>query len=165
MKPNRNTSALLSLIGVMLLWPCALTKSFSSSTSPSTVQGEGSPRVVKRSTQSCDSTYDNYCLNHGQCMLLVDIDEHHCKCEGGFYGPRCSNMELVFQPMREEQIIIIIFCVCLLIVGLSGTLYFCCKWYKKRSSHQQKMQGYKEVLTKCRKQANTESFTENVPVT
>lgn len=51
-----------------------------------------------------------------------------CRCERGFYGPRCSNLELVYQPMGEEQIIATIFCVSLLIVGLAGALYFCCKW-------------------------------------
>uniref|UniRef100_UPI0037E7CCDF proepiregulin-like n=1 Tax=Semicossyphus pulcher TaxID=241346 RepID=UPI0037E7CCDF len=135
---NSKPSALLSLIGVMLLWPYVLTKSVSSrlqtedSSSLSAGQGEQRPHVVKRSTQNCDSSFDKYCLNHGQCMLLVDIDEHHCKCESGFYGPRCSNLELVVQPLGEEQILLTIFCVTLLIIGLAGALYFCCKWYKKK---------------------------------
>ncbi|XP_068167302.1 proepiregulin-like [Antennarius striatus] len=153
MNPSR-TSALLSLIGVALLWPYVLTKSFSSTTSPSTEQGGESPHVVKRSTQSCDSSYDNYCLNQGQCMLLVDVNEHHCKCEAGFYGPRCGHMELVFRPMREEQIIVIIFCLSLLIIGLSGALYFCCKWYKNK----QKMQGCKGVLTDCHMKSKNPSL-------
>ncbi|XP_044053266.1 proepiregulin-like [Siniperca chuatsi] len=149
---NSKPSALLSLIGVMLLWPYVLTKSVSSrlqtadSGSLSAGQGEERPHAVKRSTQNCESTFDKYCLNNGQCMLLVDINEHHCKCDRGFYGPRCSNPELVFQPMGEEQIIVTIFCVSLLIIGLAGALYFCCKWYKKnRFQRQQKRQGYKGV--------------------
>lgn len=144
MNLNRKSSALLSLIGVMLLWPYVLTKSVSSGTSLSAGQGAERPHVVKRSAQNCDSTFDNYCLNNGKCMLLVDIDEHHCKCESGYYGHRCSKVELVFQPMGEEQIILIIFCVSLLIIGLSGALYFCCKWYKKNKyPRQQKRQGYR----------------------
>uniref|UniRef100_A0A3Q3GBN0 EGF-like domain-containing protein n=1 Tax=Labrus bergylta TaxID=56723 RepID=A0A3Q3GBN0_9LABR len=91
------------------------------------VQGEERPHVVKRSTQKCESTFDKYCLNNGLCMLLVDINEHHCKCEDGFYGPRCGNLELVFQPMAEEQILLTVFCVILLMIGLAGALYFCCK--------------------------------------
>lgn len=149
---NRKPSALLSLIGVMLLWPYVLTKNVSSklqtadSTSLSAGQGGDRPHVVKRSTQNCDSSFDNYCLNNGQCMLLVDINEHHCKCESGFYGPRCSNPELVVQPMGEEQIILTIFCVGLLIIGLAGALYFCYKWYKKNKfPRQPKRQGYKGV--------------------
>uniref|UniRef100_A0A671XP66 EGF-like domain-containing protein n=1 Tax=Sparus aurata TaxID=8175 RepID=A0A671XP66_SPAAU len=111
-------------------------------------QGEARPHVVRRSTQNCDGSFDKYCLNNGQCMLLVDINEHHCKCERGYYGPRCSNPELVIQPMGEEQIIVAIFCVSLLIIGLSGALYFCCKWYKKNKfPRKQKQQGYKGVQT------------------
>uniref|UniRef100_A0A8C3A2I0 EGF-like domain-containing protein n=1 Tax=Cyclopterus lumpus TaxID=8103 RepID=A0A8C3A2I0_CYCLU len=138
---SKNETSVLSSTGVMLLWPNVLTRSVSSSTQtadtfPSAAllllfsgqEGE-LPLVVKRSTQNCDGTFDSYCMNSGQCMLLVDINEHHCKCERGFYGPRCSNLELVVQPMGEEQLIVTIFCVALLIIGLAGTLYFCCKWY------------------------------------
>uniref|UniRef100_A0A3B4VL15 Epiregulin n=2 Tax=Seriola dumerili TaxID=41447 RepID=A0A3B4VL15_SERDU len=149
---NSKASALLSLIGVMLLWPYVLTKSVSSrlqtadSASLPAGQGEERPHVVKRSTQSCDSKFDTYCLNNGQCMLLVDMNEHHCKCERGFYGPRCAHPELVVQRMGDEQIIVTIFCVSLLIIGLAGVLYFCCKWYKKnRFRRHQKQQGYRGV--------------------
>ncbi|XP_040011622.1 proepiregulin-like [Xiphias gladius] len=149
---NGGPSALLSLIGVMLLWPYVLTKSVSSrlqtadGASFSAGRAEERPRVVKRSTQSCDGTFDSYCLNNGQCMLLVDINEHHCKCERGFYGPRCANAELVIQPMAKEHIIVTVFCVSLLIIGLAGALYFCCKWCKKnRFPRQQKQQVSKGV--------------------
>ncbi|XP_068994818.1 proepiregulin-like isoform X1 [Embiotoca jacksoni] len=153
-------SALLSLIaGVMLIWPDVLTESVSpelqaaDSVSLSagvhqhnSGQGEERPRVVKRSIQGCDSTFDNYCLNNGQCMLLVDINEHHCKCERGFYGHRCDTPELVVQPIREEQILVTVFFVSLLITGLSGALYFCCKWYKKKYFPRQQ-KCYKGVQT------------------
>ncbi|XP_041854380.1 proepiregulin-like [Melanotaenia boesemani] len=153
---NKTSPALLSLIGVMLIWPNALTKSVSprlqiaDTFSLSAGQVEERPHVVKRSTQSCDSSYDNYCMNNGKCMLLVDINEHHCNCEKGFSGARCSIPELVFQPGSEEQVILIIFCVGLLLVGVAGALYFCCKWYKKnkfpcQQKKQQKGQGYKGV--------------------
>ncbi|XP_077571392.1 proepiregulin-like [Stigmatopora nigra] len=148
-------SGLLSIFGVMLLWPIILTKSISSilqmthaDSSVSSGLLKERPHLVKRSSQTCDSTYASYCMNGGQCMLLVDVNEHHCKCHGGFYGPRCSNLELVFKPMGEEQIIFIIFCVTLLGVGLAGLLYFCCKWYKKnKCGPQLKRQGYKGVQT------------------
>ncbi|KAK5870893.1 hypothetical protein PBY51_003801 [Eleginops maclovinus] len=149
-----NPSAILSMIGVMLLWPYVLTKSVSSrrqtsdSTSLSAGQREERPHVVKRSIQNCGSTFDSYCMNHGQCMLLVDMNEHHCRCEEGFYGPRCSKMEFVVKPLGEEQIIVTVFCVVLLMIGLAGLLYFCCKWYKKNKfRNQQKRQGYKGVQT------------------
>ncbi|XP_074527171.1 proepiregulin-like [Halichoeres trimaculatus] len=151
---NSKPPALLSLIGVMLLWPYAFSKSVSSklqnedSLILSAGQGEERPHVVKRSTQACDSTFDSYCLNNGKCMLLVDINEHHCKCDNGFYGPRCGNVELVVQPMGEEQIVLTVFCVSLLLIGLAGTMYFCCKWYKKNKfPRPPKRQGYKGVQT------------------
>ncbi|XP_042343439.1 proepiregulin-like [Plectropomus leopardus] len=145
-------SALLSLLGVMLLWPYVFTKSVSprlqttDSSSLPAGQGEEHPHVVRRSTQNCDSSFDSYCMNNGHCMLLVDMYVCVCVCDRGFYGPRCNNPELVFQPMGEGQIIVTIFCVTLLIVGLAGALYFCCKWYKK-NPRQQTQQGYKGVQT------------------
>uniref|UniRef100_A0A3Q1JP86 EGF-like domain-containing protein n=1 Tax=Anabas testudineus TaxID=64144 RepID=A0A3Q1JP86_ANATE len=147
--------------GVMLLWPYVLTKSVtvpnedtgsltndlnSCLVAAVAGQGEALPHVVKRTTQSCDSSYEDYCFNNGQCMLLVDINEHHCNCDRGFYGHRCAEVEFVSQPIGETQIIVIIFCVCLLIIGLAGALYFFCKWYKKnRFASQQKRQGYRGV--------------------
>ncbi|KAM9858809.1 proepiregulin-like [Aulostomus maculatus] len=149
---NIKPSALLSLIGVLLLWPFGFTKSASSKLQPAdgaspAGQGEERHHVGKRSTQNCDSTFDNYCMNNGQCMLLVDINEHHCKCQKGFYGTRCSSPELVVKQMGEKQIIVIIFCVGLLIVGLAGALYLCCKWYKKNRFPSQKCQESKGMQT------------------
>ncbi|XP_028313826.1 proepiregulin-like [Gouania willdenowi] len=146
--------ALLPLIGVALIWPCVFTKSFSprlhaaDGSSLSAVQSEERHHVVKRSSQPCSDSFDKYCLNKGQCMFLVEVNEHHCKCERGHYGPRCETLELVVQPMGEEQTIAIIFCVCLLIVGVAGALYFCCKWCKKKKFPvQSKRHGYKGVQT------------------
>ncbi|KAM4576710.1 proepiregulin-like [Odontesthes bonariensis] len=154
---NSKPSTLLSLIGVMLIWPYVLTKSVSpglqtedSSPLSAGVSGqEGErPHVVKRSMQSCGSAYDTYCLNKGKCMLLVDQNTHSCNCEKGFVGPRCGTPELVFQPMGEEQVILIIFCVSLLIIGLAGVLYFFCKWYKKNKfPRHQKRFVYEGVQT------------------
>ncbi|CAG5924857.1 unnamed protein product [Menidia menidia] len=149
---NSKPSALLSLIGVMLIWPCVLTKGVSprlqtrDGSSLSAGQGGERPHVVKRSVQPCGSSHENYCLNKGKCMLLVDMNEHHCHCEKGFSGPRCGAPELVFRPMGEEQVILIIFCVSLLMIGLAGALYFICKWYRKNKfPRQQKRHGYKGV--------------------
>lgn len=56
------------------------------------------------------------------------FDSVCCRCDVGFYGPRCANLELVTQPMGDGQMIVTVFCVSLLIVGLAGALYFFCKW-------------------------------------
>ncbi|XP_010788968.1 proepiregulin, partial [Notothenia coriiceps] len=150
---NLNETNILCSTVVLLLWLNVLTRSVSSrlqtadvSTSLSAGPTEERPHVVKRSTQNCGSTFDSFCMNHGQCMLLEDVNEHHCQCEKGFYGPRCSNMEFVVQKLGEDQIVVSIFCVTLLIIGLAGVLYFFCKWYKKnKCGRQQKRQGYKGV--------------------
>ncbi|XP_037536872.1 proepiregulin-like [Nematolebias whitei] len=149
---NSKTSALLSLIGVLLICPHVLTKSISptlqtaenSTLTPG--EGEERPPVVERHVMSCSSSFDNFCMNNGKCMLLVDLGEHHCKCEEGFHGSRCDSPEFVTQPLDKEQILIIIFCVILLMIGLTGALYFCCKWYKKNKfPRQQKQTDYKRV--------------------
>ncbi|CAN9512990.1 unnamed protein product [Ophioblennius macclurei] len=146
------TSRPSALIGMLLIAPCILTPSVSSrlqtvvSHSPSAGQGGERPHVVKRSIQGCSISFKNYCMNDGKCMYLVDINEHHCQCEKGYYGPRCAAQELLVQPMAGEQVIVIIFGVGLLIIGLSGLLYFCCKWHKKnRCPSQPKRNGYKGV--------------------
>ncbi|XP_039906725.1 proepiregulin-like [Simochromis diagramma] len=145
-------SVLLSIIGVMMIWPYVLTESASprvpsaDGASLPAGQGEKQQHVVKWSMQNCESAYDNYCLNNGQCILLVDINEHHCKCETGFIGSRCEKLELVLGPEDEKQIIIIIFFMILLIIGLAGALYLFCRWYEKNSFRRQlKRQGYKGV--------------------
>ncbi|KAF3849438.1 hypothetical protein F7725_019157, partial [Dissostichus mawsoni] len=92
------------------------------------------PHVVKRSTQNCGSTFESYCMNHGQCMLLVDVNEQHCQCEKGFYGPRCSKMEFVVQELGRSD----------------SCHHFLCesadyRYKKNKCGRQQKRQGYKEV--------------------
>uniref|UniRef100_A0A8C7WYP5 EGF-like domain-containing protein n=1 Tax=Oryzias sinensis TaxID=183150 RepID=A0A8C7WYP5_9TELE len=105
----------------------------------------GRPRVT-RSTVNCDSTFDQFCMNNGKCMLLVDLNEHHCQCDIGFNGPRCDMPEMVQGKMAEGEIILIVFCVGLLVIGLAGAAYFFFKWYKKNKfPRQQKRQGYRGV--------------------
>uniref|UniRef100_A0A2I4BHH5 Proepiregulin n=1 Tax=Austrofundulus limnaeus TaxID=52670 RepID=A0A2I4BHH5_AUSLI len=146
------TSALLSLIGIMLIWPHVLAKSITPSpptTENSTLSpgpGEERPPVVARYIEGCGNKFENYCLNNGKCMLLVDLNEHHCKCEVGFHGARCDSPEFGTGLQDEGQIVIIIFFVVLLMIGLTGALYFCFKWYKKNKFSQgQERTGYKGV--------------------
>uniref|UniRef100_A0A3B3V908 EGF-like domain-containing protein n=1 Tax=Poecilia latipinna TaxID=48699 RepID=A0A3B3V908_9TELE len=81
----------------------------------------------------CLKSFDTYCFNNGQCILLEDIKEHHCKCKKGFYGPRCATPELVGRPVDEEQVVVILFCVTLLLIGLGGALYFFYKAQKQEN--------------------------------
>ncbi|MEQ2305323.1 hypothetical protein AMECASPLE_036607 [Ameca splendens] len=84
--------------------------------------------MTKRSVTNCENKFDNYCMNNGKCILLLDLKEHHCECQRGFYGNRCDIPELLSQPTKKEQVVVILFCVSLLIIGLGGALYFFYKW-------------------------------------
>ncbi|XP_015231031.1 proepiregulin-like [Cyprinodon tularosa] len=136
-------TALLSFIGVVLIWPHVLTKSVSHSLqtpkSPSLTAGqeEEHPFMTKHSIANCESKFDNYCMNNGKCILLVELKEHHCKCERGFYGNRCGTPEFVLQPLDEAQVVVILFCVTLMMIGLGGTLYIFYKWYKRSKFQKQ----------------------------
>uniref|UniRef100_A0A8C7WXX8 EGF-like domain-containing protein n=1 Tax=Oryzias sinensis TaxID=183150 RepID=A0A8C7WXX8_9TELE len=149
---NYKLSVLLSLIGgMMLILPHGHSKNVSISVqtgdNSSLSEGKvgGRPRVT-RSTVNCDSTFDQFCMNNGKCMLLVDLNEHHCQCDIGFNGPRCDMPEMVQGKMAEGEIILIVFCVGLLVIGLAGAAYFFFKWYKKNKfPRQQKRQGYRGV--------------------
>ncbi|XP_024131464.1 proepiregulin [Oryzias melastigma] len=145
-------SALLSLIGgVLFILPHCLGKNVpirlqsGDNSSLSEGKGEGRPRVT-RSEVACDSGFDEFCMNNGKCMFLVDLNERHCQCDIGFSGPRCINPDMVRQKMAGEEIVLIVFCVGLLLIGLAGALYFFFKWYKKNKfPRQQKRQGYRGV--------------------
>ncbi|XP_072289639.1 uncharacterized protein [Eucyclogobius newberryi] len=142
-------SALVSFIYVVLLCPPAQTLS-----APSTgdythtgdafdpERGEERPHLAKRSILSCDTSFENYCLNKGHCMFIVELNENHCKCELGYGGSRCQDPQLVIQPMKEEQLALIIVFVLLLALGLAGASYVFCKWYRRKQLPQQKHQTY-----------------------
>ncbi|KAG7278262.1 hypothetical protein CRUP_036339 [Coryphaenoides rupestris] len=99
--------ALLSLLGLMLVWPSAFSD-----------RGPGE-------------------------HTAAGVSAYNGRCERGYYGPRCAHIELVFQPMKEEQLVLVGVCVVLLIIGLSGAFYFFYKWYRgNRAPHPQKRQGY-----------------------
>ncbi|MFT7811845.1 proepiregulin [Arapaima gigas] len=94
--------------------------------------------------QKCNASMESFCV-HGECILIADINEHHCKCEQGYSGHRCAHVELVHQqPMSKEHIILTVFCVSLTAIGIVGTLYFILNWYRKNKSVPQEMK-YQEV--------------------
>ncbi|XP_056136420.1 uncharacterized protein LOC130112920 [Lampris incognitus] len=131
---------------VYTFWRCVIGAFSTRWTGQGSEQEEWRPRVGRLTTQSCEPSQESYCLNNGQCMLLVDLNQHHCKCERGYYGPRCAHLELVFQPMGEEQLLLTVVFVALLMIGLAGALYFFCRWYKRiRCPHQQTRHGYHGV--------------------
>lgn len=139
---NNQLSVLVSCVYVILLWPHVKSVSIFSEESTGDVtsadQGEQRPHVGKRSAPSCDTSFDTFCLNNGQCVFLEDLKQNTCKCELGFRGSRCEQPQLVWKPGAEDQVALIIVCVILLIIGLAGALYFFCKWYRRNRIPQQK---------------------------
>ncbi|KAG7481099.1 hypothetical protein MATL_G00063290 [Megalops atlanticus] len=119
------SSCLLSLYGLLLLWPHA------HSTSPSPTSGSvDTPHVERVMIQKCNSSMEEYCF-HGECMFLLDLKEHHCRCDKGYAGHRCAHLELVFQPLSQEYIVLTVVCVVFVVLGITGTAYFFYKWYKR----------------------------------
>ncbi|KAJ8005557.1 hypothetical protein DPEC_G00119180 [Dallia pectoralis] len=160
---NTQPSVMLSFMGLLLVVKCVHPTSLSSSTQRvSTRQTTSAPCRTETCSQSreeptrssaltgkgkCDSSQEEYCLN-GECFLLLDVNEHHCKCEKGYYGPRCAHLEMVFQPMREEHVILMVVCVGLMVVGIAGAVYLFSQWYKRtRCPTDQKKQLYQEEPT------------------
>ncbi|KAM3937570.1 proepiregulin [Leptodactylus fuscus] len=107
-----------------------------STTSPS----RASPRIVE-----CAADVKKYCVN-GQCLYLLDEDEHYCRCEQGYMGLRCTDTDIVKGRMNEEYLALTIFLTALLLLSVALVVFFAYKWYTlKRSSESN--QKYKEVST------------------
>ncbi|XP_066566931.1 proepiregulin isoform X2 [Amia ocellicauda] len=113
------------------------------STSVSPENSNGTPHIAEVRMQKCESDMDTYCF-HGECMFLLDINEHHCRCDQGFTGPRCAHSDLVFKPLSDEYVILTVVCVALFCVAGAGAFYFFYKWYKKNKCTP-KEKNYQEV--------------------
>ncbi|OCU00038.1 proepiregulin [Xenopus laevis] len=107
------------------------------------VQTTHSPIVVPVKIGRCQQEMESYCWN-GQCMYLVDLDEHYCRCEKGYTGIRCSHAELVYQPINEEYLAIIVFLSSLLLLAVAVAALFAYKWYKTKKAELPRNE-YKEV--------------------
>ncbi|KAG5841376.1 proepiregulin-like [Anguilla rostrata] len=91
----------------------------------------------------CNSSMEDYCF-HGECMFLVDLNEHHCKCAQGYAGHRCAHLSLVIQPVSQERLILTVVCAALTILGFAGAAYFLYRWFKKNAGSPQQKE-YQEV--------------------
>lgn len=109
------------------------------------VKTNGSPRVAPVKISSCKEEMQDYCWN-GQCMYLVDLDEHYCRCDKGYTGTRCTHTELVQKPPIEEYLALTIFLTFLLLLAIAVALFFAYKWYKNKKLSQPTKE-YKEVTT------------------
>ncbi|XP_056424194.1 proepiregulin [Hyla sarda] len=105
-----------------------------------------SPEVAVVRIVECAADIGKYCVN-GQCLYLLDEDEHYCRCEHGYMGLRCADSDIVKkQPMTEEYLALIIFLTALLLLAVALIVFFAYKWYALKKSSQPN-QKYKEVST------------------
>uniref|UniRef100_A0A8C5MYQ8 Proepiregulin n=1 Tax=Leptobrachium leishanense TaxID=445787 RepID=A0A8C5MYQ8_9ANUR len=104
-----------------------------------------SPRAAPVKVATCKGEMEDFCWN-GQCMYLVDLDEHYCRCDKGYTGTRCTHTELVKQPLSEEYLALTIFLTLLLLLAIAVALFFAYKWYKNKKLSQP-IKEYKEVST------------------
>ncbi|XP_075045647.1 proepiregulin [Mixophyes fleayi] len=109
------------------------------------VQTTESQRATAVKITKCDAEMSNYCMN-GQCLYLVELDEHYCRCERGYLGIRCSHMDLIKKPDSEEYLALTIFLTSVLLLTAALAAFFAYNWYKSKKSSQS-VQEYKEVNT------------------
>ncbi|XP_069599596.1 proepiregulin [Ranitomeya imitator] len=109
-------------------------------TMPTTATSNVAVRIVE-----CAEEIRKYCVN-GQCLYLLDVDEHYCRCESGYRGLRCTDSDIVKSPMNEECLALTIFLIALLLLAVALVAFFAYKWYALKKSIQPN-QKYKEVST------------------
>ncbi|XP_010210020.1 PREDICTED: proepiregulin [Tinamus guttatus] len=109
------------------------------------IQTENSPRVAQVGITRCKPEMKDYCF-HGQCVYIVDLDEHYCRCDVGFSGVRCVHSELVRQPLSKEYVALTVILILLFLVAASIASYYICKRYRNKK-RQVNTSEYKEVGT------------------
>ncbi|KAM6429253.1 proepiregulin [Rhynochetos jubatus] len=109
------------------------------------IQTENSPRVAQVGITRCQPEMKDYCF-HGQCVYIVDLNEHYCRCDVGFSGVRCVHSELVRQPLSKEYVVLTVIVVVLFLTAVSIACYYICRRYR-RKKRQTNASEYKEVGT------------------
>ncbi|KAM7112093.1 bifunctional methylenetetrahydrofolate dehydrogenase/cyclohydrolase 2, mitochondrial-like isoform 3-T4 [Ciconia maguari] len=107
------------------------------------IQTENSPRVAQVGITRCKPEMKDYCF-HGQCVYIVDLDEHYCRCDVGFSGVRCVHSELVRQPLSKEYVALTVIVVLLFLIAISIASYYICRRYRSKK-RQTNASEYKEV--------------------
>ncbi|XP_075357470.1 bifunctional methylenetetrahydrofolate dehydrogenase/cyclohydrolase 2, mitochondrial-like isoform X3 [Mycteria americana] len=107
------------------------------------IQTENSPRVAQVGITRCKPEMKDYCF-HGQCVYIVDLDEHYCRCDVGFSGVRCVHSELVRQPLGKEYVALTVIVVLLFLIAISIASYYICRRYRSKK-RQTNASEYKEV--------------------
>ncbi|KAL2094844.1 hypothetical protein ACEWY4_009563 [Coilia grayii] len=86
----------------------------------------------------CNDTEKTYCVNGGHCYFIHGINQLSCKCEEGYFGPRCLETEPLrlrmpnpFPTQKAEELYqkrvltITGICVALLVVGIVCVVAYC----------------------------------------
>lgn len=115
------------------------------------VRTENSPRVAQVEIRGCKSEMQDYCFK-GECVYLVDLDKHSCKCDSGYYGVRCghSNLELR-QLLSNEYVALTAVLILFFLVAISIAAYYFYRWYQNRKRMLATNGNYKVVTTEMDK--------------
>ncbi|XP_061445831.1 proepiregulin isoform X2 [Rhineura floridana] len=118
------------------------------------VRTQHSPRVAQVEITSCRSEMQNYCFN-GQCIYLVSLNAHHCRCHKGYFGDRCSHStldsKLVIQPLSNEYLALTIILVMLFFIAILVASYYFYRWYQNKKGRLAASRNYREVATETKK--------------
>ncbi|XP_019372286.1 PREDICTED: proepiregulin [Gavialis gangeticus] len=95
------------------------------------IQTEHSPRVAQVAITQCKAEMKDYCF-HGQCMYLVDLNEHYCRCDLGYSGVRCVHSELVTQPLSTEYVALTVTVILFVLIAISVASYYFYRWYQNK---------------------------------
>ncbi|KAM9237403.1 proepiregulin [Dugong dugon] len=110
------------------------------------VQTEDNPQVAQVSITKCGSDMNGYCL-HGQCIYLVDMREHYCRCDVGYTGVRCEHFFLtVHQPLSKEYVALTVILTMFFLIAVTGCIYYFCRWYRNQKSKEPKKE-YERVTS------------------
>ncbi|KAF7239016.1 Proepiregulin [Varanus komodoensis] len=112
------------------------------------VQTKATTQAAEVVVTSCQSGMQNYCFN-GQCVYIVDLKQHYCKCKAGYVGVRCghSNLELVHRPLNNEYLALTILMVLFIFLAVSVGIYFSYRWYENKKQRHAANRNYEQVAT------------------
>uniref|UniRef100_G3WWV7 Proepiregulin n=1 Tax=Sarcophilus harrisii TaxID=9305 RepID=G3WWV7_SARHA len=110
------------------------------------VQIENNPPVGPVAIAKCGEDMQGFCF-HGQCIYLVDMSQHVCRCEVGYTGSRCEHFLLtVHQPLSKEYVVLTVMLVILFLIIIVGGTYYFLRWYKNRKSKESKKEYERVTL-------------------
>ncbi|XP_078532137.1 proepiregulin [Lissotriton helveticus] len=114
------------------------------------VRKKGTARPAKVRSVDCAEDKKDYCFR-GQCQFILDLNEFHCRCQKGYVGERCMNLEIgpVSQPLSEEYVVLTVVLSVAFVTVLALGAFFAYKWYRSKQlkkQHQSK-KVYMEVNT------------------